>query len=474
MTRRNYDIAELRRLDVAHHLAPHQNHRMMRDIGGARIITRADGVFIYDGDGNAILDGMAGLWCVQVGYGREELAKAAYDQMLELPFYNSFFKTTSPPTVLLAAKLAELLGGHFTHVMFGNSGSEAIDTLIRTARYYWQLKGQPRRNIIISRVNGYHGSTIAGASLGGMRPMHEQGGPWVPNIEHVIQPYWFGEGFKEDPQVFAARAADAIERRILDVGPENVAAFIGEPIQGAGGVIIPPDGYWPRVEAICRKYGILLICDEVICGFGRLGRWFGHQYYGVKPDMVSMAKGLSSGYLPIAAVGMADHIVEALRSVDKDYVHGFTYSGHPVAAAVALKNIEILEREHLIERTANDTGPYLARGMAELAKHSLVGEARSVGLIGAVEIVSRKGSNERFAGGDGSAALTVRDLCIQNGLMVRAVRDSLVMSPPLTITHAEIDQLLATIGKSLDQAEPGLRAEEIKRQAAKQARAPAA
>ncbi len=474
MVLRNYDIAELRRLDVAHHLAPHQNQRMMQELGGARIITRADGVFIYDGEGNAILDGMAGLWCVQIGYGRKELAQAAYNQMLELPFYNAFFKTASPPTILLAAKLSELLGSPFSHIMFSNSGSEAIDTVIRTARYYWQLKGKPERNVIISRVNGYHGSTIAGTSLGGMKPMHEQGGPWVPNIEHVMQPYKFGEGFDEDPKAFALRAANAIEQKILDVGPDKVAAVVAEPIQGAGGVIIPPEGYWTRVEAICRKYGVLLACDEVICGFGRLGKWFGHQYYGVKPDLVSMAKGLSSGYLPIAAVGVADHIVEALRSVDKDYVHGFTYSGHPTAAAVALKNIEIIEREGLVQRTAEETGPYLADCMADLAQHPLVGEARSVGLIGAVEIVAKKGTNERFAGGNGSAALVVRDQCIENGLMVRAVRDSLVMSPPLSITVAEIDQMFEILKRSLDQCEAGLRTEEAKRRIAKGVAASAA
>jgi putrescine aminotransferase len=287
--------------------------------------------------------------------------------------------------------------------------------------------------------------------------MHVQGGPWVPGFEHVIQPYGFGEGFGEDPAAFAARAADAVEARILEVGPENVAAFVGEPVQGAGGVIIPPDGYWPRVEAICRKYGILLACDEVICGFGRLGRWFGFQHYGIRPDLVSMAKGLSSGYLPISAVGVADHIVEALRAKGGDFVHGFTYSGHPTCAAVALKNIEIMAREALVERTANDTGPYLARGLAALASHPLVGQARSLGLIGAVEIVAVPGTNQRFPGPEGRAGQLVRDLCIKNGLMVRAVRDSLVMSPPLVITHAEIDRLLDIIRRSLDEAEPQLR-----------------
>jgi len=458
VTLRNYDVAELRRLDVAHHLPPQQDHKAMREAGGSRIIVRAEGSTIWDGDGVPLLDGMAGLWCVQVGYGREELARAAYDQMLELPYYNAFFKTAAPPTVLLAARIAGLLGGDLQHVFFNSSGSEAIDTVIRLARYYWQARGEPERSIIIARVNGYHGSTIAGASLGGMRHMHAQGGPWVPGIEHVMQPYLFGEGFGEDPAEFGRRAAQAVEDRIHELGPENVAAFVGEPVQGAGGVIIPPETYWPRIEEICRKHGILLVCDEVICGFGRLGRWFGFQHFGVKPDLVSMAKGLSSGYLPISAVGVAGHIVETLRETGGDFVHGYTYSGHPTAAAVALKNIEIIEREGLVERAASDAGPRLAAALAGLADHPLVGETRSLGLIGAVEIVAKKGTNERFGPKEGTAGVMVRDLCIRNGLMVRAVRDTVVMSPPLVITHAEIDRLVATIRAGLDEAEPALRA----------------
>jgi putrescine aminotransferase len=460
MSLRNHDIAELRRLDVAHHLPAQQNYALMHEAGGSRIITRAEGVFIHDGDGAKILDGMAGLWCVQVGYGREELAKAAYDQMLELPYYNTFFKTVAPPTVTLAAKVSSLLGGHFSHVFFNSSGSEAVDTVIRMARYYWQCKGQPERNVIISRTNGYHGSTIAGASLGGMKAMHAQGGPWLPGIEHIAQPYAFGEGFGEDPEAFGLRAADALEERILEVGPEKVAAFIGEPVQGAGGVIIPPASYWPRIEAICRKYGILLVCDEVICGFGRLGQWFGFQHFGVTPDLVSMAKGLSSGYLPISAVGVASYVVETLREAGADFVHGYTYSGHPTCAAVALKNLEIIEREDLVRRVREDAGPYLAKGLAELAQHPMVGEARSLGLIGAVEIVAQKGTNRRFGGKEGKAGPIVRDLCIQHGLMVRAVRDTVVMSPPLVISHGEIDQLLGIIRNALDEAEPILRADE--------------
>ena len=453
---RNYDIAELKRLDVAHHLPPQQDWQAVEDMGGSRIIVRGEGCTIIDGDGFRLLDGMAGLWCVNVGYGRTELAETAYNQMLELPYYNSFFKTVAPPTVELAAKLSGLLGGHFSHIFFNSSGSEAIDTLIRTARHYWQVKGEPQRQVIISRVNGYHGSTVAGMSLGGMAPMHAQGGPLLPGFVHVMQPYKFADGFDENEDAFAARAAQAVEDAILAAGPENVAAFIGEPVQGAGGVIIPPAGYWPRVEAICRKYGILLCCDEVICGFGRLGQWFGHQHYGIMPDLVTMAKGLSSGYLPISAVGVADFIVATIKSNPDDFVHGYTYSGHPTAAAVALKNLEIIEREDLVRRTREDTGPYLAQRLAELARHRLVGEARSLGLIGAVEIVAEPGTNRRFGGG-GKAGIVVRDICIAKGLMVRGVKDSIVMSPPLIITHAEIDRMIGIIAAALDEAEPVLR-----------------
>jgi len=454
---RNYDVPELKRLDLAHHLPAQADHKVIAEMGGSRIITRAEGCYIHDGDGNAFLDGMAGLWCVNVGYGREELAKAAYDQMLELPYYNTFFKTATPPAVLLAAKIAEKMGGALSHVFFNSSGSEANDTVFRLVRHYWTLKGEPQRKVFISRWNAYHGSTVAGVSLGGMKAMHKQGDLPIPGVEHVMQPYLFGEAFGEDPDAFAARAAQAVEDRILEVGPENVAAFIGEPVQGAGGVIIPPDGYWPRVEAICRKYGVLLVCDEVICGFGRLGRWFGHQHFGVRPDLIAMAKGLSSGYLPISAVGVADHIVAELREKGGDFVHGFTYSGHPTACAVALKNIEIMEREGLVERTANDTGPYLAKALAGLNDHPLVGETRSLGLIGAVEIVSEKGTNHRFPG-DGAAAQTLRDICIRNGLMVRSIKESVVCCPPLIISHGEIDSLIDILRRSLDEAQPLLRA----------------
>ena len=447
---RNHDIAELRRLDVAHHLPAQADYAEIERLGGSRIITRADGCTIWDGDGNAILDGMAGLWCVAVGYGREELARAAYDQMRELPYYNSFFKTATPPAVTLAARIAGLTGGDLAHVFFNSSGSEANDTVVRLVRHYWTVRGEPRRTVFISRWNAYHGTTVAGASLGGMAAMHAQGGLPIPGVEHVMQPYGFGEQWPgESDDAFAARAAQAIEDRILAVGAENVAAFIGEPVQGAGGGVIPPAGYWPRVEAICRRYGILLVCDEVITGFGRLGHWFGHHHYGIAPDLVSMAKGLSSGYLPISAVAVSAAVVDVLKT-GGDFVHGFTYSGHPTACAVALANIDIIAREGLVERTRDDTGPYLASALRRLGDHPLVGEARSLGLLGAVEIVADRATRARFGGREGTAGPVVRDACIARGVMVRAVRDTIVLCPPLIVAHAEIDRIVDTIGAALD------------------------
>ena len=446
------DPAHLRALDVAHHLPAQSSYGLQVELGGSRIITQAQGSTLTDGDGVQILDGMAGLWCVNVGYGRPELVEVATRQMAELPYYNTFFRTATVPPIELATKLAGLLGGDLQHVFFNNSGSESNDTVFRLVRTYWAMKGQPQRQVFISRHNAYHGSTVAAASLGGMDFMHVQGGLPIPGVEHVRQPYHFGEGHGEDPQAFGQACAADIEARILAVGPENVAAFIGEPVQGAGGVIIPPPGYWPAVEAICRKYGILLVADEVICGFGRLGEWFGLQHYGIRPDIVSMAKGLSSGYLPISATGVSREIVNVLRASGEDFVHGYTYSGHPVAAAVALRNLQIIEDEALVDRTREDTGPYLAHAMAErLAPHPLVGEARSLGLIGAVEIVAEPGTNRRFGAG-GQAGPIVRDACIARGLMVRAIRDTIVMSPPLVITHAEIDRLVDTIRAALDES----------------------
>jgi putrescine---pyruvate transaminase len=447
----------LKALDLQHHLPAQTDYRLQQELGGSRIIVKAQGAVIEDADGQQVLDAMAGLWCVNVGYGRTELANVAFEQMKTLAYYNTFFKTATEPAVRLAAKIAQKLGGPLQHVFFNNSGSEANDTALRLVRHYWALKGQPERSVFISRWNAYHGSTVAGTSLGGMKFMHAQGDLPIPGIEHVAQPYAFMEAAGRDLDTFTQDCVDAIEARILQVGPARVAAFIGEPVQGAGGVIIPPPDYWRRVAALCRKYGILLVSDEVICGFGRLGQWFGFQHYGIQPDIVTMAKGLSSGYLPISATAVSQEIVNTLREVGGEFSHGYTYSGHPAACAVALANIAILEREQLIERTRLDTGPYLSQALARLRAHELVGETRSLGLIGAVEIVAKPHTNARFTGKEGVAGPLVRDRVIQKGVMVRAIRDTLVFSPPLIITHAQIDQLVDTIQSALDEALPVLR-----------------
>jgi putrescine aminotransferase len=441
--------AEWQALDAAHYLHPFTDTRALAG-RGARVITRAEGVYLFDSEGHRILDGMSGLWCVALGYGRRELAEAAYRQMLELPYYNSFFQCANPPAIELARRLAELTPPQFKHVFFAGSGSEANDTFVRLARRYWALRGEPQRQVIISRWNGYHGSTMAGASLGGMKAMHAQGGLPIADIVHIGQPYWFECGGDLDPAEFGLRAARELEAKILEVGPERVAAFIGEPVQGAGGVIIPPETYWPEVQRIIDRYGILFASDEVICGFGRTGRWFGCEYYGTRPDFLTLAKAITSGYQPLGALMVADRVAEVLIEKGGEFAHGYTYSGHPVAAAVALANLEILQRERVIERLNEEIVPYWSRRWRELADHPLVGEARSLGLFGALELVPRKPSRQFFPE-RGTVGTRARDLAIANGLVMRAVWDTLIVAPPLVITRTEIDELLSKVVQTLDQ-----------------------
>ncbi|GHA91398.1 aspartate aminotransferase family protein [Modicisalibacter luteus] len=439
---------ELQALDRAHHLHPFTDFKALGE-EGSRIITHAEGIYIYDSEGQRILDGMAGLWCVNLGYGRQELVDAATEQMRQLPYYNNFFKTTHEPAVRLAEKLCQLAPSDINRVFFTGSGSEANDTVLRMVRRYWAIKGRPRKRVVIARENAYHGSTIAGMSLGGMAPMHAQGGPCVPGIEHIRQPYWFGEGRDQSPTAFGQECAAALEAKILELGEDNVAAFIAEPVQGAGGAIIPPDSYWPAIKAVLARHDILLVVDEVICGFGRLGEWFGSQHYALQPDLMPIAKGLSSGYLPIGGVLVGDRVAEALIEEGGEFFHGFTYSGHPTCAAVALRNLELMEREGVIQHVREDVGPYLAKRWSELAEHPIVGEARSLGLIGSLELVADKANGERF---DKSLAAgnLCRDLCFQHGLVIRSVGDTMIVSPPLVMTREQIDELVALARQALD------------------------
>ena len=444
---KNPQTREWQAMSRAHHLAPFSDYQQVHE-QGPRIITRGQGVYLWDSEGNKILDGMAGLWCMAVGYGRKELADAASKQMQQLAFYNTFFQTAHPPALELAKAISELTPPGLDHVFFTGSGSEGNDTMLRMVRHYWAIKGQPNKKVIISRINGYHGSTVAGASLSGMSFMHEQGDLPIPGIVHIPQPYWFGDGGDMTPEAFGIWAAEQLEKKILEVGEANVAAFIAEPIQGAGGVIIPPDSYWPKIREILAKYDILFVADEVICGFGRTGEWFGSDYYGNSPDLMTIAKGLTSGYIPMGGLVVSDKVVEVLNQ-GGDFNHGFTYSGHPVAAAVALENIRILRDEKIIERVKAQTAPYLQKRLAELADHPLVGEVRGVGMLGAIELVQDKPSRQRFAA-ERSAGMVCRGHCFANGLIMRAVGDTMIIAPPLVISLEEIDELVTKARKCLD------------------------
>lgn len=446
--------AELQALDAAHHMHPFTANGALGQ-NGARIITRAQGVRLTDSNGEELIDGMAGLWCVNIGYGRTELAEAAARQMRELPYYNTFFQTSHVPALTLAAKLAELAPGDLNHVFFAGSGSEANDTNIRLVRQYWALRGQAQRRTIIARRNGYHGSTMGGGSLGGMAAMHAQGGMPIPGIVHIDQPYWWGEGGGTTPEEFGLARARQLEEKILELGVEHVAAFIAEPVQGAGGVIIPPDSYWPEVQRIVDKYGILLIADEVITGFGRLGHWFGSQSYGIRPHIMTIAKGLSSGYQPIGGSIVCDEIAHTIAQ--DEFNHGYTYSGHPVAAAVALENLRILQEEGIIERVRDEAAPYLAQAWASLSDHPLVGEAVSRGLMASLALTPDKSTRAAFAAGPGSAGYVCREYCFANSLVMRHVGDRMIIAPPLVISTADIDELIRRARKALDQTLEHLR-----------------
>ena len=447
------DTAAIQALDSAHFLHPFTDFKDL-SARGARVITHGDGIYVWDSEGDRLLDAMSGLWCVNVGYARKELADAAHRQMMTLPYYNSFFQTTNVPAVQLASKLAELapkVGDRsFQHVFYSSSGSESNDSNVRMVRRYWDLLGQPQRKVIISRLNAYHGSTMAGASLGGMSGMHAQGDLPIPNITHIGQPYFLENALPgESVADFGLRAARWLEAKILEIGADKVAAFIAEPIQGAGGVIIPPATYWPEIQRIVDQYGILLISDEVICAFGRLGTWFGYEKFGYKPDLVTFAKAVTSGYIPLGGVMVGDRVAKVLIEKGGEFNHGYTYSGHPVACAVALANLEIMEREQLPQRVRDDIGPYLAQRFVEISKHPLVGVAETCGFMAGLVLVKNKERVERFAE-DLSVGMICRGHCFKNGLIMRAVGDRMIIAPPLIMTHAQIDEMVASIIHCLD------------------------
>lgn len=448
--------AELQALDAAHHMHPFTANG---ELGkkGVRIITRAKGITLTDSEGVEILDGMAGLWCVNIGYGRDELADVAARQMRELPYYNTFFQTTHVPAIALANKIAELAPGDLNHVFFAGSGSEANDTNIRMVRHYWALKNKPEKSVIISRWNAYHGSSVGSGSLGGMKGMHAQGGMPIPDIHHIDQPDWWSEGGDMTPEEFGLKRAQELETAILELGEDRVAAFIAEPVQGAGGVIIAPDTYWPEIQRICDKYEILLIADEVICGFGRTGNWFGTETMNIRPDIMTIAKGLSSGYAPIGGSIVTDEVASVIGS--DEFNHGYTYSGHPVASAVALENLRIMEEENVVGHVRDVAAPYLKEKWEALTDHPLVGEAKICGMMASIALTPDKASRARFASDAGTVGFICREISFANGLIMRHVADRMVIAPPLVITTDEIDTLIGLARKTLDECYEKLKAD---------------
>lgn len=439
---------QLRQLDKAHYLHPFTNLRQHSQEGG-RIISHAEHVYIYDSEGNKMLDGMSGLWCCNLGYSQTSIKDAIYAQLQDLPYYNNFFQCANEPAVELASALVEITPAHFNHVFFTNSGSEANDTNLRLVQRYYSLLGLPEKKLIISRKNAYHGSTIAASSLGGMNAMHQQT-QGLDYIHHINQPHWFEEGGDEEPQDYGIRIARELEQKIDELGEDRVAAFIAEPVQGAGGVIIPPDSYWPEIKRICEQRDILLIMDEVICGFGRTGGWFGCQTYDLEPDLMTFAKAVTNGYLPLGGVMVGDKVADVLLSHEGEFAHGLTYSGHPAACAAGIATLNVLRKKKIVEATAITLAPYFQERLQTLRDHRIVGEVRGLGMLGAVELVRDKHSRGRLAP-DAEGAVYCREKANAAGLMVRQTGDAMITAPPLICNRKEIDNLVTMLGQALDQ-----------------------
>ncbi len=439
---------EYQALDAAHHIHAFLDQKALNE-KGALVIARGQGLNLWDTEGKRYLDGMSGLWCTALGYGREDLNAATTRQLAELPYYNLFFHTTHPRVVELSELLFSLLPRHYSHAIYTNSGSEANEVLIRAVRRYWQVVGQPQKKIMIGRWNGYHGSTLGSTALGGMGFMHEMGG-MLPDFAHIGEPYYFAEGGDLSEEAFGLKTARELEAKILELGAENVAAFVAEPFQGAGGMIFPPASYWAEVQRICRQYDVLLCADEVIGGFGRTGEWFAHQHFGFEPDTLTIAKGLTSGYIPMGGLVLGKRIADALVQEGGVFAHGLTYAGHPVAAAVAIANLTALRDEKIVETVKNDTGPYLQRLLREtFADHPLIGDVQGTGLVAALQFAEDKGSRKRFAN-ENDIAWHCRTVGFDEGLIIRSTLGRMIMAPALVATRAELEELVDKTRRAVD------------------------
>ncbi len=438
--------APLEEIDARFHLHPFTNHDDMH-AQGTHIIVSAEGVYVTDSHGRKLLDGLAGLWCVNVGYGRTEIIDAITTQLRQVCFYPSFFNTTTEPAIRLAQKLAELAPANLNRTIFSNSGSEANETALKIIRGYWKLRGQPQRTKILSRNFSYHGVTIATTSMTGLPSCTEPFGLPLPGFIHVPAPHAYAASKEADPVAYGKWCVEETARIIDREGAETIGAMFVEPVQGAGGVIPPPPGYLAALRQLLREKGILFVADEVISGFGRLGDWFASEMWKLEPDLMTLAKGLTSGYIPLGATMVSDEIAEAVMHGGY-FAHGFTYSGHPTACAAGLANLQIIENDGLIPRVLADVGPYFQRKMRAFAGHPAVGEIRGLGLIGALELLPRGGraalTPTTLLGVKGAA------LARKEGVIVRGIRDIIAVSPPLTVSHAEVDEIFAAVSTALD------------------------
>lgn len=414
---------------------------------GPRIIERAQGCHIVDSTGKHYLDAVAGLWCMNIGYGRESVSQAMADASRQLAYYHTFAGTSNPPQIALAEKLASLVPDNLGHIFYGSSGSDGNDTLMKIVWYYNALRGQPEKRKIIARHHAYHGTSVATASLTGLPSFHKGFGLPIDDIEHVSTPHYYRYGHADETEwQYSQRLANELDQRIQSLGAEHVAAFIAEPVMGAGGVIPPPEGYFQSIQAVLKKHDVLLIVDEVVCGFGRLGTMFGHEHYGIQPDLMNTAKGLTSGYFPLSAVFISDTVYDVLKTGSADmgaFAHGYTYSGHPVGCAVALENLRILASEQLVENAAT-CGRYLQEQLQHaLGEHPHVGEIRGQGFIAGVQLIEERDTRKRFNPAHKMAA-KVTQVCAQQGLILRPLptADTIAMSPPLTFTQDNVDELV--------------------------------
>jgi 4-aminobutyrate---pyruvate transaminase len=437
--------------DIATAIHPYTNLKLHEN-EGPFVITEGDGVFVRGEDGKMYLEGLAGLWCASLGFSERRLAEAAYRQMLKLPFYHTFAHKATDIGIELAETLLGIAPVPMSKVFFVNSGSEANDTAVKLVWYHNNAIGHSRKKKIISRTRAYHGVTVASASLTGLANNHRDFDLPIHNILHVDCPHFYRFGLPgESEDTFAGRMAESLEQRILSEGPDTVAAFIAEPVMGAGGVLLPPATYWDTIQTVLRKYDILLIADEVICGFGRTGEMWGTTTYGLKPDMITCAKALSAGYMPIGAVMVSEAIYSALVKQSEKigvFSHGFTYSGHPVASAVALATLKIYEEDDTLSHVRCMT-PRMQAGLRRFADHPLVGEVRGIGLIGAVELVADKTTKASFDPAEAVGPFLIKR-AHQHGVILRALGDSIAFCPPLIINEAEIDLMIERFALALD------------------------